>query len=73
MAAIVVMPIPLGNLQPAVALVFIGLGLVFRGGVAVILRLLMSGLAMVATTCLLLMAWVWGSEWILAGFEVERD
>jgi hypothetical protein len=66
MAAIVVMPIPFDNLLPAVALVFIGLGLVFRDGVAVILRLLMSGVALVATTGLLLMAWVWGSEWILA-------
>ena len=65
MAAIVVMPIPFGNLLPAVALVFIGLGLVFRDGVAVILGLLMSGVALVATTGLLLMAWVWGREWIL--------
>lgn len=65
MAAIIVMPIPFGNLLPAVALVFIGLGLVFRDGVAVILGLLMSGVALVATTGLLLMAWVWGSEWIL--------
>jgi hypothetical protein len=37
---------------------------VFRDGVAVILGLLMSGVAMVVTTGLLLMAWVWGSEWI---------
>lgn len=65
MAAIIVMPIPFGNLLPAVALVFIGLGLVFRDGVAVILGLLMSGVALLATTGLLLMAWVWGSEWIL--------
>lgn len=43
MAAIIVMPIPFGNLLPAVALVFIGLGLLFRDGVAVILGLLMSG------------------------------
>lgn len=65
MAAIVVMPIPFGNLLPAVALVFIWLGLVFRDGAAVILGLLMSGVALIATTGLLLMAWVWGSEWIL--------
>ena len=65
MTAIVAMPIPLGNLRPAVALVFIGPGLVFPDGVAVILGLLMSGLAVVATTGLLLMARVWGSEWIL--------
>lgn len=43
MAAIVVLPIPFGNLLPAVALVFIGQGLVFRDGVAVTLGLLMSG------------------------------
>lgn len=65
MAAIVVMPIPFGNLLPAVALVLIGLGLVFRDGVAVILGLIMSGMALVATTGLLLMTWIWGSEWIL--------
>ena len=48
-----------------VALVFIGLGLVFRDGVAVVVGLLMSGVALVATTGLLLMTWIWGSEWIL--------
>lgn len=64
MAAIVVMPIPFGNLLPAVALIFIGLGMVFRDGVAVILGLLSSGVALVATTGLLVMAWIWGSEWI---------
>lgn len=65
MAVIVVMPIPFGNVLPAVALSFIGLGLVFRDGLAVLLGLLMSGLALFATTGLLLMAWVWGSEWIV--------
>lgn len=35
MAAIVVMPIPFGNLLPAMALVLIGLGLVFLDGRAV--------------------------------------
>ncbi len=65
MAAILVMPIPFGNVLPALALMLIGLGLVFRDGVAVILGLLMSGVALVATTGLLLMAWIWGSEWIL--------
>ncbi len=63
MAIIVVLPIPFGNLLPALALMLIGLGLVFRDGIAVILGLLMSGVAWVATTGLLLMAWIWGSEW----------
>jgi hypothetical protein len=37
MAFIVVMPIPFGNVLPALALMLIGLGLVFRDGVAVVL------------------------------------
>jgi hypothetical protein len=65
MAAIVVMPIPFGNVLPAVALSFIGLGLVFRDGAAVLLGLLLSVVALVATTGLLLMTWVWGGEWIV--------
>lgn len=65
MATIIVMPIPFGNVLPAAALVFIGLGMVFRDGLAVILGLLMSALAMLATTGLLLMAWSLGSEWVL--------
>jgi hypothetical protein len=65
MAIVVVLPIPFGNLLPALALMLIGLGLVFRDGIAVIFGLLMSGVALVATTGLMLMAWVWGSEWIL--------
>lgn len=65
MAAIVVMPIPFGNVLPALALMLIGLGLVFRDGLAVILGLLMSGVALLATTALLLMVWIWGSEWLL--------
>ena len=64
MAIIVVLPVPFGNLLPALALMLIGLGLVFRDGIAVILGLLMSGVAVIATTGLLLMAWVWGNEWI---------
>ena len=62
MAAIIVMPIPFGNLLPAVALVFIGLGLVFRDGLAVILGLLMSCVALAATTGLLLMGWARRSQ-----------
>jgi len=65
MAIIVVLPIPFGNLLPALALMLIGLGLVFRDGIAVILGLLMSGVALTTTTGLLLMTWIWGSEWIL--------
>jgi hypothetical protein len=47
MALIVVMPIPFGNVLPALALMLIGLGLVFRDGVAVVLGLAMAALAIV--------------------------
>jgi len=66
MAVIVVLPIPFGNVLPAVALVLIGLGLVFRDGVAVVFGLLMSGVAVMATAGLLLLAWIWGSELLRA-------
>ena len=64
MAVIVVLPIPFGNVLPALAMMLIGLGLVFRDGVAVVLGLAMAGLALFVTAGLVLMAWVWGSEWI---------
>lgn len=68
MALIVVMPIPFGNVLPALALMLIGLGLVFRDGAAVVLGLAMAALAMCVTAGVMLMAWVWGSEWLLGLF-----
>ena len=68
MTFIVVMPIPFGNVLPAVALMLIGLGLVFRDGVAVVLGLAMAALAMCVTAGVMLMVWVWGSEWLLGLF-----
>jgi len=65
MAFIVILPIPFGNLLPALAMMLIGLGLVFRDGVAVVLGLITAALAFFITAALVLMAWVYGSEWIL--------
>lgn len=65
MAFIVVMPIPFGNVLPALALMLIGLGLVFRDGVAIVLGLALAGLAICVTTGVMLMAWAWGSDWLL--------
>jgi len=67
MALLVVMPIPFGNVLPALALMLVGMGLVFRDGVAVILGLAAAGLALFVTSGLMLMAWVWGSEWLAIG------
>jgi len=66
MAVIVVMPIPLGNLLPAIALALIGLGMVFRDGIVLVCGLLLSGVALLVTTGLLLAVWVWGSAWIMS-------
>ena len=70
MALIVVMPIPFGNVLPALSLMLIGLGLVFRDGVAVVLGLAMAALAIGVTAGVTLMAWAWGSEWLLGLFSM---
>ena len=51
---------------PALALVLIGLGMVFRDGIVLVCGLLLSGVALIATTGLLLAVWAWGSAWILS-------
>ncbi|MEY2689318.1 MAG: hypothetical protein RL375_3517 [Pseudomonadota bacterium] len=65
MAVVVMLPIPFGNVLPALALMLIGHPLVFRDGVAVLLGLGASGLTLVATAGLALWAWTWGSKWVL--------
>ena len=65
MAFIVILPIPFGNLLPALAMMLIGLGLVFRDGVVAVLGMITAVLAFFVTAGLVLMAWVYGSEWIL--------
>lgn len=62
MALIVLMPIPFGNLLPALALMLIGLALVFRDGLALLLGLGLAGVALLATVGLLAGAWYLGAE-----------
>ena len=62
MAIIVVLPIPFGNLLPALALMLMGLGLVFRDGVAVVAGLAGAGLALAVTAGLVVLTWVRGRE-----------
>jgi hypothetical protein len=66
MAIIVVLPIPFGNLLPALALMLFGLGLVFRDGVAMVAGLAGAGLALSVTSGLMALTWVWGSGRILS-------
>ncbi len=73
MAFIVVLPIPFGNVLPALASMLIGLGLVFRDGVAVVLGLLMAALALCVTAGLMLMAWAWGSEWVVRWVSIGME
>jgi len=64
MPVIVVLPIPFGNVLPALALMLIGLALVFRDGVAMLLGMTAAAFALVTNAGLVSMAWFWGGEWI---------
>ncbi|MES2980453.1 MAG: exopolysaccharide biosynthesis protein [Pseudomonadota bacterium] len=68
MAVIVVLPIPFGNLLPAIALALIGVGMVFRDGLAVILGLAMAGLALVVTAGLAFATYALASKGVTALF-----
>lgn len=59
MGGIIFLPLPLGNVLPALALVLLGLGLAFRDGLAVLLSLLVAAAAVVYTVALGAAAWSW--------------
>lgn len=59
MAVLLVLPIPFGNLLPALALMLLGLGRVFRDGLLVALGLGTAALALASTVSLGLLAWHW--------------
>jgi len=60
MAVVIILPIPFGNVLPALALMLLGLGLVFNDGVAVLLAAATGAGALVYTATLGLAAWAWG-------------
>jgi hypothetical protein len=70
MGALIFLPIPLGNVLPALALVLLGLGLAFRDGLAVLLATALAGAAVVYTAALGMVAWAWGlaplMQWLSA-------
>lgn len=66
MALLIVLPIPFGNVLPALALTAFGLGMVFRDGVAVLLGAVFGVLALAFTAGLGLAAWHWGGEGLTA-------
>lgn len=70
MALLIVLPIPFGNVLPALALMLLGLGLVFRDGLAVLLAAGMAAAALMFTAGLGVAAWWWGlqplTQWLQA-------
>lgn len=60
MAVLIILPIPLGNLLPALALVLLGLGLVFGDGLAVLLSAALAAAAVVYAVALTTAICLWG-------------
>ncbi|HET9642196.1 MAG TPA: exopolysaccharide biosynthesis protein [Burkholderiaceae bacterium] len=69
MAVLIVLPIPFGNVLPALALVLFGLGLAFRDGMAVVAGMVTALLGTAFCVSVGLAVWVYGREWLqqLAG------
>ena len=62
MGFLIFLPLPLGNVLPAVSLLLLGLALVFRDGLAVILSTLFAGLTIAYTGALGWLVWHHGTE-----------
>lgn len=60
MALLIVLPIPLGNLLPALSLLLLGLGLALRDGLAVLLSTTVAGAALAFTGALGWLGWQHG-------------
>lgn len=71
MAVLIILPIPFGNVLPALALMLLGLGLAFRDGVAVLLSAALAGSALLYTAGLGVAAWVWGLAPLLQWLQVR--
>jgi hypothetical protein len=69
MAVLIVLPIPFGNVLPALALTAFGLGRVFRDGLAVVLGAVFAALALAFTAGLGAAAWHWGGEGLMAWLD----
>ena len=69
MGALLVLPIPLGDFLPALALILLGLGLVSRDGAAVLFALAAAVVAVLFDLAVVLAAWYWGGTWLLEWFQ----
>jgi len=70
MAVLIVLPIPFGNVLPALSLVALGLGLVFRDGLAVMASAVFAALAVLFTVGLAAATWHFGSAWLAGALPV---
>ena len=59
MGVVIFLPIPLGNVLPAIAIVLLGLGLALQDGLSVLAGWFVSLLALTYTLALVVGAWVW--------------
>jgi hypothetical protein len=62
MAILIVLPIPLGNLFPALCLMLVGMGLVARDGLAILAGSAMAGVSVLFSVAVLAAGWIWGLE-----------
>lgn len=65
MGAAIVLPVPLGNILPVISLIVLSLGLTMRDGVAVLMGLVLAGLALFWFALLFvfgaeMLDWLWG-------------
>lgn len=70
LAVLIILPIPFGNVLPAVALMLLGLGLVFLDGLLVVTAIAAAGLATAFPVTLGVVAAIWGPQalgWFLPG------
>ena len=66
LAVLIALPIPFGNLFPALALVCLGVGLPSRDGAVLLLGIAMAVLGLIWPGALALGGWHLGSEWLTA-------
>lgn len=64
MAVLIVLPIPFGNVLPALAVAMLGLALVHRDGLMVMLSTVMAALAATYVAGLGLSVWLLGDHWL---------
>ncbi|MBL8329662.1 MAG: exopolysaccharide biosynthesis protein [Rubrivivax sp.] len=62
MAVLIILPIPFGNVLPAIALILLGVGLVFLDGLLIVAAMAAAGLATAFPVALGVAAVVWGPE-----------